>query len=1013
MNRMFASRADKRDKTTLDAKANDKDAPTPKFPEQGSKTLSKSATMFSLFSSEKPEKNDKLDKQDAKGLEKAVQDTESSKIASIQVRLLELGLPSAPPCVIRTTMESMFSNQNIDKTVRYLQIQNMAVKGEIPPYNPNVVMQGSRNRNGVTCYLDALLFAMFAKLDAFEYMLQGDIQDEEKRNLALLLRVFVTMLRSGELIQPDLIALIQNSLEKCGWEAANRRQQQDTSEAFSFISETLELPLLRLKVDLYHTGKKDDADHRFVEERLLNIAVPSLEDDKVVRLEDCLMEYFNGQVEVQRHDTDEKEETSDENKQDEETEDEKNRGLQEGKTALDILEETPTQSPIIQLPPESNFPGPSVLQRSITHQQRPSLSSMATTNSKGSAMHFPVSMGQRRFTLPTTDASGSMDDDHSTRTRSMSLLQRVIVSEDGKMTPTSASNASLSDEDDRKKHKVTNVITLPAWQVFRWIPWFSPNKKEPNSDADLIRNFNQRPVIGICLKRYKYHEDGSISKIHTEVDIPDSLRMPHIIANSGDSLDDNNCLSTEYKLVLQSVVSHKGPKFDDGHYVSLARVAPKILTENRRYEADPPPDYEEAQWVKFDDLKPIGEKVQPVDDIKSALKAETPYLLFYQIVPTMDDGCSTPTSSGQPPSYTDSRPSTASRCGQLETENSVGQVSRATSMEKSKVVADEAAEGVKDSMFTATDMGLSSEPVRVNIERVPTLSAEAIPTPINAGTSSTHLQAMESQWSTMPYFPMFYESGAIQAPSQFRPSSPVPLSSPRPSTDSATRHRVSFDDNEKLPRSSGQFNDQARPITNGHGENLNVGDRSSNGRFGFGRAVVRFSRSASRHSRSSSHSVPPGEENNSTGRFSMDSRKSISLSNITRSLVGKESKDVLRDKQNDPPTSHGQVSSLPVIKSPSAGDVGPQANSHGARPQKEPQRVVNNAETLSESSDGHIENVGRISDVSIAVGDVEHIGSLLPIESDFDVLSSKKRKRRGKKKAIGHEHDSERQCQIM
>ncbi|PHH53807.1 hypothetical protein CFIMG_003320RAa [Ceratocystis fimbriata CBS 114723] len=1013
MNRMFASRTEKRDKASPENKIGDKEASPRKSSEQGNKALLKSSTMFSLFSSDKPEKSDKLDRRDVKVLEKAAEDSETSKIASIQVRLQELGLPPAPPCVIRATMKSTFANSNIDKTVRYLQVQNMAIRGDIQPYDPNVIMQGCRNRNGVTCYLDALLFAMFAKLNAFEYMLQGDIQDENKRNLAVLLRAFVTLLRSGELIQPDLVALIQDSLAKCGWEAANRCQQQDTSEAFGFISETLELPLLRLKVDLYHTGKKDDADHRFVEERLLNIAVPSLEDNKVVRLEDCLMEYFNGQVEVQRHNSDEKEESLDENEATDQTTDEPENCSDDKRILLDTLEETPTQSPTIRSPTENMSSELFALHKSISHQSRPSMSARTTGGFRSPSVDGSI-LGQRRLTSPIWDASSSAGDERPTRTRSMSLMQRVIVGEDGRMTPTSVSNLSPSDDLDNKKQKVANVITLPAWQVFRWIPWFSPDKYEPNSDADLIRNFNQRPVIGICLKRYQYHEDGSITKIHTEVDIPDSLRMPHIIANGGDSLDDSNCLSTEYKLVLQSVVSHKGPKFDDGHYVSLARVAPKILTENRRYDADPPPDYEEAQWVKFDDLKPIGEKVQPVDDIKSALKAETPYLLFYQIVPTMDDDCSTPTSSGQPPSYTDSRPSTSSRCEQtVDLEKSLGQlpVSPGANGMGSAI---ETSMNVDELVVTDT-MGSDAEPIRVNIERVPTLSAEKIPNSVNIEINPANLQPVESKKPAVSYFPMFYEAEATQAQSspQPQPSSPVPPSSPRPSSDS-TRHRVSFDDNEKMPRTSGQFNDQSRLIAGSQNDGSSGGERASSSRFGFGHAVVRFSRSASRHSRSSSHSVPPGEENSNHGRFSLDSRKSISLSNITRSLVGKESRDFLRDKQCDATTSHVALPSLPVIESPTATNLNAHIDVPKPQHSEHHEEQVSSTETLAKSSGEDMENVGRVSDVSIAIGEVENMDTPMAVESELDVSSSKKRKRRGKKKASGgHEHDPERQCQVM
>jgi hypothetical protein len=86
-----------------------------------------------------------------------------------------------------------------------LQLQQKAFSGIIQPYNPNVLMLGAENRNNVTCYLDALLFAMFAKLTAFECMLKNDSADPSDRKLATLLRLWVNMLRSGKLIHTDLV----------------------------------------------------------------------------------------------------------------------------------------------------------------------------------------------------------------------------------------------------------------------------------------------------------------------------------------------------------------------------------------------------------------------------------------------------------------------------------------------------------------------------------------------------------------------------------------------------------------------------------------------------------------------------------------------------------------------------------------------------------------------------------------------------------------------------------------
>ena len=55
-------------------------------------------------------------------------------------------------------------------------------------------------------------------------------------------------------------------------------------------------------MDIYHTGREDkEDDHKFVNERLLEVAIPEEETDRIVTLEDCLETYFNNRIEVKRY----------------------------------------------------------------------------------------------------------------------------------------------------------------------------------------------------------------------------------------------------------------------------------------------------------------------------------------------------------------------------------------------------------------------------------------------------------------------------------------------------------------------------------------------------------------------------------------------------------------------------------------------------------------------------------------------------------------------------------------
>jgi hypothetical protein len=191
---------------------------------------------------------------------------------------------------------------DLDKAYDLLVLANESFEGELKDYKPNVTMLGAINRNMVTCYLDALLFAMFARLDSFEAMLYDNFDDEPRKKLAAVLRLWVNFLRTGQLISVELTKHLQDALAECGWEDAAKVCQQDASEAFTFITGVLELPLLTLKMDIYHTGREDkEDDHKFVNERLLEVAIPEQEGDHVICLEDCLETYFNNRIEVKRY----------------------------------------------------------------------------------------------------------------------------------------------------------------------------------------------------------------------------------------------------------------------------------------------------------------------------------------------------------------------------------------------------------------------------------------------------------------------------------------------------------------------------------------------------------------------------------------------------------------------------------------------------------------------------------------------------------------------------------------
>ncbi|KAJ5181063.1 Peptidase C19 ubiquitin carboxyl-terminal hydrolase 2, partial [Penicillium cf. griseofulvum] len=223
------------------------------------------------------------------------------KVKVLAQRLKQLGIIAIEEDHMIYALQT--TEGDIEKAFSLLLLLEDSIEGIIRNYTPNTKLLGAENRQGVTCYLDALLFAMFARLDCFEAILYKSFNDEPRRKLAILLRLWVNLLRSGRLITTDMTKHLQEALAECGWEDAGKLQQQDASEAFTFITEKLELPLLTLKMDIYHTGKEDESDdHKFINERLLEVAIPpEPTDGQSLTLEDCLEAYFNNMIEVKRH----------------------------------------------------------------------------------------------------------------------------------------------------------------------------------------------------------------------------------------------------------------------------------------------------------------------------------------------------------------------------------------------------------------------------------------------------------------------------------------------------------------------------------------------------------------------------------------------------------------------------------------------------------------------------------------------------------------------------------------
>ncbi|KAF9149596.1 hypothetical protein BG015_008617 [Linnemannia schmuckeri] len=195
---------------------------------------------------------------------------------------------------------------NIDHTLQYCQDLLDAVHGTLVPVQQEVVLGGAVNDQMTSCYIDALLFAMFARLSAFEGLLNVNLdaesdsdseesgtgapdagpskKDEERlhtHRLQTWLRMFVNQLRSGRLIQAHVVKELRQHLYCCGWncpgpmDPPGSSRQEDSSELFMFLTEKLHLPYLPLEQRLLHGAKISADDDKVITERMLQICIPT------------------------------------------------------------------------------------------------------------------------------------------------------------------------------------------------------------------------------------------------------------------------------------------------------------------------------------------------------------------------------------------------------------------------------------------------------------------------------------------------------------------------------------------------------------------------------------------------------------------------------------------------------------------------------------------------------------------------------------------------------------------
>ncbi|KAK9456178.1 ubiquitin carboxyl-terminal hydrolase-domain-containing protein [Dipodascopsis uninucleata] len=473
--------------------------------------------------------------------------------------------------------------QDVQSVQEYMSNVDISAKteklypGEFPPL---VQMQGAEPLNSVSCYLDSLLFAMFARLESFEPMLYNVYDEGPVRKLSTALRIWVNLLRAGKLITSDITDQLRKVLAENGWAEADTDTQQDPSEAFVFITEKLQMPLLTLKMEIAHGGKEDKKDdHKYINERLLHVPVLGNPDDSPISLEACLEEYFSNSV---------------------------------------------------------------VVRREI--ERRQSISSVAHGLSmKSQAAHVEtvdVTDSARRGRSTTIDARPEFLSTNMFKPSAYEGSQvsfGSIVTEEGEESVPSIRRLRRSSTIRTAK----NEISLPAWTFLQLLPFYTDSNPSTSSTEHFAL---KRPVLVICLKRYSWKSDGRTVRNNRKVLIPEVIELPHFVADDVDPRNEekqtasHDILYGNFRLVLEAAICHRGRTINSGHYVSFVRDSifsrrEQLMRMKKNdaelYDASTISTLAGDTWLKHDDQAEV--KVTKTT-FRKAMATEMPYMLFYRMV---------------------------------------------------------------------------------------------------------------------------------------------------------------------------------------------------------------------------------------------------------------------------------------------------------------------------------------------------------------------------------------------
>jgi len=133
---------------------------------------------------------------------------DENTVRALRQRLASFGISAFNDSDIEYVLNTSYAERDVGKAWDLLLLLEDSENFIVKDYNPDVKLLGAINRHGTTCYLDATLFAIFARLESFEAILYNTFEDEPRKRLSTLLRLWVNALRTGRLITTDIVRIL-------------------------------------------------------------------------------------------------------------------------------------------------------------------------------------------------------------------------------------------------------------------------------------------------------------------------------------------------------------------------------------------------------------------------------------------------------------------------------------------------------------------------------------------------------------------------------------------------------------------------------------------------------------------------------------------------------------------------------------------------------------------------------------------------------------------------------------